>query len=408
LLLGGEHYLTTDADNEQVKKNLAKYPHFLSFKLRIKHNDVGDKFVAELIDRIMMAAYDSQSTPTVPYVSRDARQTKKKPACTQPAKGEPGIRTNLASDETEVYGDGDEVDEDEVEDEEGDDEFEQGEDEEDKYEGGEEELDEEEADEEEPGKDDRTEIEKFQVSMAVWPDFMSETFPEGKKTKEQRARMRKQQTFRQRYFKVRNAQEKTRSEDMNMITIEIVDLVRGIRLLQNIGLALRGRQLPACSGCGVTDRDPMNLFILGKCGHIACRRCLRDVEVRKHNPDGCLDKYCNAPGMQHHLIEASGFGSGRMSQNATHGSKMDAVAAKVQSILDSTSDSIIIFVQFPRVLKSLTETLASGGIPHLNAAAGTTTATDKIVDRFRLGKNENVKDEKVLVLLIDSVNAAGW
>lgn len=383
-------------DEEDIKKK----PHFLSFKLRIRNNDVGDKFAAELIDRVMMVAHDRRRLPTVPY----ERRTFKNPGRIQPTVQELAAVLRLPGAEH-----GNEVDEDEDEDT--------------NFDAESEELEPDAASEttsvvehEDSSVDSgqaavsaasqnrvagRKYLADFQASMREHPKFMDEIVPKGSHTAESKARRAQQSKFRRDDLKVRTDEQKSRSEDMNMTTIDIVNQIRVLRLFGNVRLVLRGEELPQCSGCGMKDQKLSDLFIMGICGHIACYHCLQDEEIRTHDPNGCLDKLCNAPGLRHHLIEAARFSPGQMSPTTTNGSKMDAVVCRVNSIIESTSDSVLIFVQFPRILKALTKALTASGVLHQNAATG--EKSDSKVESFRKGNGH-----RVLILLIDSANAAGW
>jgi site-specific DNA-cytosine methylase/serine/threonine protein kinase len=359
-----------------VLKNAKANPHFLSFKLRVKNNDVGDKSVAELIDRLMLVAFDNKQMPTEPYMQR--------------ADTEVLVETEEEPEPEDADSDDDEPEDDET----------KALTDEQKFGVG--------ATKSKKGKTyTAAYVDNFHRSKEAWPDFMSEIFGEEPLTLDQKARKAKQQKFRRADFGVRNDQEKARSEDMNTVVIGIIAEVRRLRFHQNVDLIVRNKPLPACSGCGMDDQSLAKLFLLGICGHVACQQCLHNVEGRKSNPDGCLDTCCSAPGLPHHLIEAKRFRQGHSPTATISGSKMDAVISKIASI--PKTDGILIFVQFPRVLKALTDALNDKMIPCLDAAScNSSSASDAKIEKFRKGHNDNDNDANVLILPIDSVNAAGW
>jgi SNF2 family DNA or RNA helicase len=95
---------------------------------------------------------------------------------------------------------------------------------------------------------------------------------------------------------------------------------------------------------------------------MACQRCLKNKDLREHDPTGCLDRNCGGPANQHNLIKAAPFADIQRSLTTTANSKMDALVKKVKNILqpkaplpksEGKGDAILIFVQFSRVKVAL-------------------------------------------------------
>jgi hypothetical protein len=128
-------------------------------------------------------------------------------------------------------------------------------------------------------------------------------------------------------------------------------------------------KLPGCAGCCETDRKLEELSIFGICGHMACQRCLKNKDLREHDPTGCLDRNCGGPANQYNLRGAAPFADIQRSLTTTANSKMDAVVKKVKNILqpkaplrksEGKGDAILSFVQFSRVRAALIRDVNAG------------------------------------------------
>jgi hypothetical protein len=338
------------------EKGIPENSHFHSYKLQVIGNDFGDMCTSRLIDRLMLAAYMSSPQPTLPYT----RRTKKEPGSKKPGSKKPGSKKlGLAKLEPKTEpGNGEEG----AADQEADDEH-----------------GEQDAAQEQPGAEDDEE----------------DVTNEGKVT-------------------LGGGEMKARCEDLSTITIEMVEQIRLRRVFENIQTIISGEKLPECAGCCQSDRKLEELYILGICGHMACQICLNNEGVREHNPTGCLDQNCGGPANQYNLMQAAPFAQMQSSLTTTANSKMDAVVKKVNSILqpeasfpedDGEGDEILIFVQFSRVRAALIEALTNAGITYTDASVGGAKGI-KVVEDFRKGKAQG--GARVLVLDIDSADAAGW
>ena len=413
------------ARNAQEEDPL-KNTHFLSYKLQIIKNAFGDMCASKLIDQLMLEAYKKSAEPTSPY----ERRQKKKPASKKRGSAKQGLETESGHGEEdaahqnsdEELGEQDTAQEqaDAEEDEEQSDEEEEPVDEEDsadedsEAEDSDEDADKSDLEKEEPvpGPKEKKESISFQASVKPREYVMTnEGDPISTKTKRLPARQKKYLTAE---VKLRRAEMKARCEDLSTITIEMVEQIRLRRVFENIQALITNEPLPGCAGCCETDQKLEELFILGICGHIVCQTCLENVGLREHNPTGCLDRNCGGPANKHNLIEAAPFANIQTSVTTTTNSKMDAVVKKVKEILQPVAplpkgkgkgDAILIFVQFARVRTALIAALMTAGIIFTDASIGGADAIE-VVEDFRKGEAKG--GARVLVLDIDSADAAGW
>ena len=325
-----------------------KNPHFNSYKIQIIKNGFGDMCASRLIDRLMLAAYKLSVQPTSPYERRIKKKAaSKKAAPRKPAKKKPGPAKQEPEAES-GHSEGDAA----------------------------------------HGKSD----DEHGDQDAAYENFDDEHGDQDAAQEESSE------------VEVGGGEMKLRCEDLSTTTIDIIEQIRLRRVFKNIQTLISGEALPGCAGCCQTGQKPENLVILGICGHIACKRCLNNKNMRAHDASGCLDRNCGGPGNQHNLIEAAPFADIQKSSTPTTNTKMDAVVEKVKEILKQPgSDAILVFVQFSRVRAALIEAFETKGIDFEDASTGEKDVIN-VVEAFRKGTG----DARVLVLDINSADAAGW
>ena len=168
--------------------------------------------------------------------------------------------------------------------------------------------------------------------------------------------------------------------------------------------------------------------MLSTCGHVGCLSCLK----QKANLQECGVPGCECPARHSSVIDAESLGSEKPASDASrlkspakkskgkgavaatshaeplelgaHGSKM---AHLVQRIRDTPEDErILVFVQFPDLMKQVAEVLEEAKIKTLKLKGSVHQQTGAL-DEFQKEELDPKKDARVLLLLSRDESASG-
>jgi hypothetical protein len=239
-----------------------------------------------------------------------------------------------------------------------------------------------------------------------------------------------------------NIREEVRA--LRMLTRELIGRVRSLRFFKSVRdlQQLSATDDVVCVACaaavdaktgGGKKRPPAPAHpksesgVLSTCGHVGCMRCLK----LHADAQGCGVPGCGCParfssvidsaslGSEKRLVSAnlkspgkkpkgkaagsSHFGDNEPLESGSHGTKM---AHLVQRIKDTPKDErILVFVQFPDLMRQVADVLAEAGIKTLKLKGSVHQQTGAL-DEFQkedLGKN----DARVLLLLSRDESASG-
>lgn len=188
--------------------------------------------------------------------------------------------------------------------------------------------------------------------------------------------------------------------DLNTLTKEVVQIVQERRLLRQV-LAL-GLDREGTHKCQVCEGDfvPEQLTVMSLCGHLTCKECLDGEGHLSEKLNGCPVLGCSGPGSD------SGIPAVRFSSPASgveeNGTKVSSLLRVLRNIRrDAPGERALVFLQGAIFKAKVATAIAAefGNQVVANAAGGSDTA----VSRF--GRNEKAR---ILILPIDSINAAGW
>ncbi|KAK4935324.1 hypothetical protein LTR10_023615 [Elasticomyces elasticus] len=200
----------------------------------------------------------------------------------------------------------------------------------------------------------------------------------------------------------KTVQEKEMLIRMDKVTNMIVSLSEGfgrLRLLKTILALIRKESPEICSRCERPLDSVDNAEISMTCGHIiACSRCF-DEPRSLEDPDCCglfLDTYASP--VSSFLLSQNG--EAEVPSPGMKGSMMQKAVRILQNEVGAL-DSAVVFIQFAKIKDAFVEACKATNIVCLDGFV----STERQVKNFQ---EEAEKGAAVLVLKVDSQDAAGW
>lgn len=204
------------------------------------------------------------------------------------------------------------------------------------------------------------------------------------------------------------------TDDLRRIIIKIVSRMRSIRFLKAIQLfhcVHENQDTDTHLSCSICHEQPSSLFemsILGECGHITCEKCLDDSQ----GAEECQAHLCTGSVQGFRIIKAADLGIVRGFAThgpvpemglAYHGSKLSSLVGLLSDHnAIPESDRVILFIQYPEVMKAASDILREAKISHLVVFSNDHHASRKII------QFQSLKDDiRVLILQLGDVTAAG-
>ena len=199
---------------------------------------------------------------------------------------------------------------------------------------------------------------------------------------------------------------------LRSLSLELVARIRALRFFKAVcdlqrwqcGLRDKGDVLPApsCLGCGHQAGHPGEIFVLGICGHLACKTCL-EVNVRA---GACVAKKkeqrCGAAALPHHIHSAIDLGV-EESCTGKYGSKLDAIITLIKKI--PAFEQVLLFVQFDDLMDQIATALRAEKITFYALTEKHRKWASTMMNKFQEDLGEGRK--KVLMLNSSNETAAG-
>lgn len=141
-----------------------------------------------------------------------------------------------------------------------------------------------------------------------------------------------------------------------------------------------------------------------RCGHMACMRCLGE----EHVDEKCVVPHCRAKVERSHIVCFSTFSSVTNHNNNSRsrfGEKITAIIAKVQEIIETHNERLIIFCQYDDLQAKVKQALSERDIDSLQVK-GTVNQQISVVSMFQK-ENWGESDPYVLLLKMDDEQSAG-
>lgn len=155
-----------------------------------------------------------------------------------------------------------------------------------------------------------------------------------------------------------------------------------------------------CPGCGETVAGP-DIAVLSSCGHQGCYACLEKAA----RETVCLTEGCGAATRALAVVRADSLGSEdkRDGIGRHHGKKLEKMVELINTRIPK-DEKILLFVQFPDLMKRVARILAESRIPFLQIE-GTATKKSNTVADFQKAVGE--AGPRVMLLNITAESASG-
>ncbi|KEF59657.1 uncharacterized protein A1O9_04503 [Exophiala aquamarina CBS 119918] len=181
-------------------------------------------------------------------------------------------------------------------------------------------------------------------------------------------------------------------------------IVAGFRRVRFVEFAVavnRGEELGTCSGCNSNVGAIDSVEVSGGCGHIlTCPQC----PIHTHAQDDCVDKYCSAS--VGHIWPSRFFSTDVVAARpVTNVSRMQKAIEIIEAI--PGGEFALVFVQFANMAEQFTEACDNAGVAYADATSS--KKASRTIEAFKEAVRKGRRGAaKVLLLQIDSEDAAGW
>lgn len=215
-------------------------------------------------------------------------------------------------------------------------------------------------------------------------------------------------------------------DEITKLLKNLVLMTGELRFLESVGRVQRG-EIPKCDCCEEQPDTPGNINILDGCGHSLCEGCtVEAADKEKCAVVGCGGMAKPTNMINGHQVSSRGRGSGDSGNDQCTdaemidappsneasvadgnspgiqygGSKMDKLVEIIQAIPED--EKVLLFIQFEDIACLVMKVLKLASIKH-----STVTPPKKIISRKAGEYEKGLKEQKVLILILGSEQAAG-
>ncbi|VDC03465.1 unnamed protein product [Peniophora sp. CBMAI 1063] len=198
------------------------------------------------------------------------------------------------------------------------------------------------------------------------------------------------------------------SHNVRRLIKELVGRVRSLRYFTVVRDLQKQKDKPPvvdCPGCGRDEVPLSEIAVLSSCGHTGCYTCVKERAVN----DECVyaghaTLNCQSQARVINIVkgETLGVDEKRDGEGRRYGAKLEQV---IELLKDTSrvkkNDRVLIFVQFPDLMKKVNDVLSARGIQFLEIR-GSASAKSKSLEQFQNGSKE-----RVLLLNVMDESASG-
>ncbi|KAF9045664.1 hypothetical protein BDZ89DRAFT_1058637 [Hymenopellis radicata] len=199
-------------------------------------------------------------------------------------------------------------------------------------------------------------------------------------------------------------EHREKTHEIRKLAKELVGRVRSLRYFKVVRDLQKQRDTPPIVDCPKCQRKNVpipEVSVLSSCGHMGCSECVKscaDNELCVY----AASKACRSAARALNIVHAATLGvDDEARDKGRHfGMKLERV---VKLIKDDITDEerVLVFVQFPDLMKKVGEAFAYNGIPYLEIK-GTASVKSKNLEAF-----QNNSKERVLLLNVMDESASG-
>ncbi|KAH8091667.1 hypothetical protein BXZ70DRAFT_952767 [Cristinia sonorae] len=195
------------------------------------------------------------------------------------------------------------------------------------------------------------------------------------------------------------------AHEIRRVTKELVGRVRSLRYFTVVrDLQKQKEEAPkvSCPSCGRDKIAVEEIAVLSSCGHMGCYDCV----TRCAEKEECVyaaDGVCKAAARVLNIVkgESLGVDDNARDGNGKHfGRKLEMVVDLIKKDIPR-DERVLIFVQFPDLMKKVAEALQMSGIRFLEIK-GSASQKSSNLDKFQTNS-----EERVLLLIVTDESASG-
>ncbi|KAJ6498346.1 hypothetical protein DFH09DRAFT_336020 [Mycena vulgaris] len=195
------------------------------------------------------------------------------------------------------------------------------------------------------------------------------------------------------------------THEVRRVCKELVGRVRSLRFFTAVRDLQKQREHPldvSCIGCGRQSIPISEVSVLSSCGHMGCTECVRDCADKEecvHRASGA----CISAARVLNIVKAETLGiddEARDGRGKHYGKKLERVMELIKDEIPK-GERVLIFVQFPDLMKKVAEALKDNNIKFLEIK-GSASAKSKSLESFQQNSAE-----RVLLLNLMDESASG-
>ncbi|KAF5361779.1 hypothetical protein D9756_002318 [Leucocoprinus leucothites] len=199
-------------------------------------------------------------------------------------------------------------------------------------------------------------------------------------------------------------EHRERTHDIRRLTKEMVGRIRSLRyftVVRDLQKHVSQRPSISCPSCGRENIPVEEAAVLSSCGHMGCQSCVR-ASAEQEECVYAASGACKSAARVLNVVLANTLGEDDVERDGRgkhFGMKLEKVVQLIKK--QPKEDRILVFVQFPDLMKKVAEALKYHKIPFLEIR-GTAHQKSKNLEEF-----QNNSEERVLLLNVMDESASG-
>ncbi|KAL0953862.1 hypothetical protein HGRIS_005037 [Hohenbuehelia grisea] len=196
-----------------------------------------------------------------------------------------------------------------------------------------------------------------------------------------------------------------KTHEIRRLTKELVGRVRSLRYFTVVRDLQKQRETPPVVSCPGCDREQVpiaEVAVLSSCGHMGCLTCVK-AAAEKEECVYAADGACKSAARVLNVVRAETLGvddEARDGRGKHFGMKLEKIVSLIKNDVPK-KERVLLFVQFPDLMKKVAEALSVNGIAYLEIR-GTAHQKSKNLEKF-----QNESGERVLLLNVMDESASG-
>ncbi|KAI0339611.1 hypothetical protein BDW22DRAFT_1335785 [Trametopsis cervina] len=191
------------------------------------------------------------------------------------------------------------------------------------------------------------------------------------------------------------------THEIRRIAKELVGRTRSLRYfraVRDLQKSENAHPVVSCAGCEKKALPIDDIAIVSTCGHMGCESCVREAALSEK----CIFDSCKSNPKSWNVVKASTLGvdDERDGKGKHYGKKLEEVVHLIKKRIPA-DERVLIFVQFPDLMKKVAEALEAHRIKFLEIKGSASVKSNNLL------KYQNDESERVLLLNVMDESASG-